>query len=415
MDASNDPGLRCWLTAAAESEFPIQNLPFGMFTTAGDDQPRAGVAISDQIVDLVAVERGGVMSFPTETMLRDNLNELFEFGAGPVRRRVSELLTAGNNELSRVDNRGILSRAAATMHMPFRVGDYVDFCSSEQHATNVGRMFRPNDPPLMPNWKHIPIGYHGRASTVAVSGTPVRRPAGQRLGADGPTFGPSRRLDIELEVGFFTSHPTQLGDTIPIAAAHDHIGGVVLVNDWSARDLQAWEYRPLGPFLGKSFATSVSPWVVTVDALAPYWVEAAPQDPAPLPYLAATPNRALDLQLEVDLNGTVICRTNFKDMYWTMGQQLTHAASNGTAIRSGDLYASGTVSGQQPDQFGSLLELSWNGERSIQLDNGESRTFLEDGDTVTIRGWCEMGHGQRIGFGECIGTVLPAKDDGGGI
>lgn len=415
MDASNDPGLRSWLTAAADSEFPIQNLPFGMFTTADDGRPRAGVAIGDQILDLDAVQRGGVMSFPTETMLRDSLNELFEFGVGPVRRRVSELLTAGNNELSRVANRAIISTAAATMHLPFRVGDYVDFYSSEQHATNVGRMFRPNDPPLLPNWKHIPIGYHGRASTVAVSGTPVRRPVGQRPGADGPTFGPSRRLDIELEVGFFTSRPTEMGETIPITDAHDHIGGVVLVNDWSARDLQAWEYRPLGPFLGKSFATSVSPWVVTMDALGPYWVEAAPQDPEPLPYLAASPNRALDLKLEVELNGTVICRTNFKDMYWTMGQQLTHAASNGTAIRSGDLYASGTVSGQQPDQFGSLLELSWNGERSIELDNGEPRTFLEDGDTVTIRGWCEMGHGQRIGFGECVGTVLPARDDGGEV
>ncbi len=414
MDASNDPGLRSWLTAAAESEFPIQNLPFGMFTTSDDDVSRAGVAIGDQVLDLVAVNGSGVMSFPSESMLRGTLNELFEFGIGPVRQRVSELLTAGNNELSRVPNRGIISRAAATMCMPFTVGDYVDFYSSEQHATNVGRMFRPNDPPLLPNWKHIPIGYHGRASTVAVSGTPVRRPVGQRPGPDGPTFGPSRRLDIELEVGFFTSHPTQLGDTIPIAAAHDHIGGVVLVNDWSARDLQAWEYRPLGPFLGKSFATSISPWVVTMNALAPYWVEAAPQDPDPLPYLAAAPNRALDLQLEVELNGTVICRTNFRDMYWTMAQQLTHAASNGTAIRSGDLYASGTVSGTEPDQFGSLLELSWNGERSIQLDSGEPRTFLEDGDTVTIRGWCEMGHGQRIGFGECVGTILPATSDGGG-
>lgn len=414
MDASNDPGLRSWLTAAADTEFPIQNLPFGMFSTADDEVPRVGVAIGDQILDLVAVGEAGVMSFPSESMLRSSLNELFAFGIEPVRRRASELLTAGNNELGRVGNRGIVSQAAATMHAPFRVGDYVDFYSSEHHATNVGRMFRPNDDPLLPNWKHIPIGYHGRASTVVVSGTPVPRPSGQRPGPDGPTFGPSRKLDIELEVGFFTARPTELGETISVDTAHDHIGGVVLVNDWSARDIQAWEYRPLGPFLGKSFATSVSPWVVTLEALAPFWVEAAPQDPAPLPYLAAAPNRALDMQLEVELNGTVICRNGFKDMYWTMAQQLAHAASNGTAIRTGDLYASGTVSGPEPDQLGSLLELSWNGERPIELGGGEARTFLEDGDTVTIRGWCESGHGPRIGFGECTGTILAATHHGGG-
>ena len=412
-DATNDRALRSWLTVADTSDFPIQNLPFGMFTTHDDPLPRAGVAIGDHIVDLIAVHRSGVMRFPSEEILRGSLNALFEFGAGAVRQRVSELLTAGNKELGWAANRAITAMAGAQMHMPFAVGDYVDFYSSEQHATNVGRMFRPDSPPLLPNWKHIPIGYHGRASTVVPSGTPIRRPRGQRPGPDGPTFGPSTRLDIELEVGFFTSHSTELGATIPVDAAHDFIGGMVLVNDWSARDIQGWEYRPLGPFLGKSFATSISPWVVTMDALAPYWVDATVQEPPPLPYLAAEPNRALDLQLEVELNGTVICRTDFKNMYWTMSQQLAHVASNGTALRAGDLYASGTVSGSEPDQFGSLLELSWNGSKSLDLGNGESRTFLEDGDTVTMRGWCQLDHGPRIGFGECTGMILPAMDDGG--
>ncbi len=407
-DATNDPGLRSWLQVAPESDFPIQNLPFGMFTTAADPVPRAGVAIGDHIVDLTAIHGSGVMRFPSAEMLRGSLNALFEFGIGPVRQRLSELLTQGNNELAAVPNRGIIAVAGATMHLPFAVGDYVDFYSSEQHATNVGRMFRPDDPPLLPNWKHVPIGYHGRASTVIVSGTPLRRPCGQRPGPDGPTFGPSRRLDIELEVGFFTSAPTELGSTVPVDQALGFIGGIVLVNDWSARDIQAWEYRPLGPFLGKSFATSVSPWVVTTEALAPFMVEAPAQDPLPLPYLRPERNLALDLHLQVELNGTVISQARFKEMYWTMAQQLAHAASNGTALRCGDLYASGTVSGSDPASYGSLLELSWNGERPIQLADGNARTFLEDGDTVRIVGWCQGEHGPRIGFGECVGTVLPA-------
>ncbi len=409
-DATNDPALRSWLTVPETSDFPIQNLPFGMFTSHDDPVPRAGVAIGDHIVDLVAVHESGVMRFPSADMLRGSLNELFEFGVGPVRKRLSELLTAGNKELGRAANRAITSMAGARMHMPFSVGDYVDFYSSEQHATNLGRMFRPDDPPLLPNWKHIPIGYHGRASTIVPSGTEVRRPSGQRWGPDGPTFGPSARLDIELEVGFFTSRSTELGTSLPVDAAHDLMAGVVLVNDWSARDIQAWEYQPLGPFLGKSFATSVSPWVVTMEALAPFWVDAPAQDPPPLPYLAAEPNRALDLHLEVEINGVVICRTDFKEMYWTMGQQLAHVASNGTALRSGDLYASGTVSGSGPGRFGSLLELSWNGSQPIDLGNGETRTFLEDGDTVTIRGWCQLDHGPRIGFGECTSTIVPAGE-----
>lgn len=408
IDSSNDPGLRSWLSVDEESDFPIQNLPFGMFTTGEDQVPRAGVAIGSHILDLLAVHRSGVMSFPDEDMLFGSLNGLFRFGVGPVRRRVSELLTAGNKELSNAPNRGIVSMAAATLHMPFAIGDYVDFYSSEQHATNVGRMFRPDDPPLLPNWKHIPIGYHGRSSTIVPSGTGIRRPNGQRPGPDGPTFGPSNKLDIELEVGFFTSHGTELGSAIPIESALDHVGGLVLVNDWSARDIQAWEYRPLGPFLGKSFATTVSPWVVTKEALAPFWVDGPEQQPTPQAYLATDEPRSLDLNLRVELNGTVISETTFRDMYWSIGQQLTHAASNGTAIRTGDLYASGTVSGADPGSYGSLLELSWNGSRPVELAGGETRTFLQDGDTVRLTGWCQGEHGPRIGFGECVGTVLPA-------
>jgi len=412
-DATNDAGLHSWLTVQPACDFPIQNLPFGMFTRQGDPSPRVGVAIGDQILDIWEVHQAGVMRLPSDEMLRGTLNDLFEFGVGPVRRRISELLTAGNNELSRVPNRGLVSRAATKMALPFAIGDYVDFYSSEQHAKNVGRMFRPDDPPLLPNWKHIPIGYHGRASTVVVSGTPIRRPFGQRAGTSGPSFGPTERLDIELEVGFFTSRSTDLGDTVPVAAAFEFIGGLVLVNDWSARDIQAWEYRPLGPFLGKSFATTVSPWVVTMEALEPYWVPAVEQDPAPLPHLAADTSLALDLNLEVELNGKSISRTSFRDMYWTMAQQLAHVASNGTAIRPGDLYASGTVSGSGEDEYGSLLELSWNGTRPLDVGDGIQRTFLEDGDTVGLRGWCQRDHGPRIGFGSCVGTVMPALDNGG--
>jgi fumarylacetoacetase len=294
------------------------------------------------------------------------------------------------------------------MILPIDIGDYVDFYSSIEHATNVGRMFRPDDPPLLPNWRHLPVGYHGRASSILVSGAPVVRPHGQRRGAAGPTFGPSQRLDIELEVGFLTGAANRLGTPLPIGQAEDHIFGICLINDWSARDIQAWEYQPLGPYLGKSFATTMSPWVVTLDALAPYRVAAPYQDPAPLPYLVSDSNAALDLNLEIKLNGDVISRTSFRNMYWTMAQQLAHAASNGTNIRAGDLYGSGTVSGPSRGSLGSLLELSWNATIDIELSDGSTRTFLEDGDTVVLRGWCQAEGYARIGFGECAGTVLPA-------
>ena len=407
MTDTTDPRLTSWLAINDGSDFPIQNLPFGMFTTAGQEPPSAGVAIGDQILDLRALVNADVMTMPAEAVT-GSLNDLFELGIEPVRERVSELLTEGNNELADVANRGLVAQADATMAVPFVVGDYVDFYSSENHARNVGRMFRPSEPPLLPNWKHMPIAYHGRASTVAVSGTPVRRPSGQRNGPDGPTFGPSERLDIELEVGFFTSRGTPVGSVIPISQAEHHIGGVVLVNDWSARDLQAWEYRPLGPFLGKSFLTTVSPWVVTMRALEPFRETAPTQNPTPLPYLVDPDARSLSIDLSIELNGDVIGSTNFRHMYWTMAQQLTHAASNGTAVRTGDLYASGTVSGPERHEYGSLLEMSWNGDELIELSSGESRTFLADGDEVVLRGRCHADGATSIGFGECAGVVLAA-------
>jgi fumarylacetoacetase len=405
----NDPQLESWVAVAQNSDFPIQNLPFGMFTTSLDAEPRVGVAIGEYVLDLVAVAGVGVMNFPSETMLRGSLNELFGFGVSAVRQRVSELLTSGNEELAGVADRGLVGQSEVELVLPFEIGDYVDFYSSEQHARNLGRLFRPDDEPLMPNWKHLPVGYHGRASTVTVSGTPVRRPLGQRAGVDGPTFGPSERLDIELEVGFFTSAATGLGTSVAIDDAESHIGGLVLVNDWSARDLQAWEYRPLGPFLGKSFHTTISPWVVTLDALEPFREPGPVQDPAPLGYLRGGDHRALSIDLSVELNGHRIGGTNFRDMYWTMAQQLTHASSNGTAIQTGDLYASGTVSGAEPGQYGSLIEMSGNAAEPFELPDGTVRTFLANSDSVVLRGTCSAPGAVTIGFGECAGVILPAR------
>jgi fumarylacetoacetase len=402
-----DPDRRSWVDVPADSDFPVQNLPFGVFSSTAHRGTRVGVAIGDQILDLREVQRAGLLHprFRLVESLHDVLGPPAEGRA--IRARAAELLTEGNDELTVLANRGLIPQADATMHLPFTIGDYVDFYSSEEHATNLGRLFRPDDPPLLPNWKHLPVGYHGRASTIVVSGTPIVRPHGQRKPPDGPPiFGPSIRLDIELEVGFLTGPGNGPGRPIPIDRAEESIAGLVLVNDWSARDIQAWEYRPLGPFLGKSFATTISPWVVTLDALAPHRVPASLQDPEPLPYLRIEPNLGIDLQLEVELNGTIVARTNFRHVYWTMAQQLAHAASNGTTVRTGDLYASGTVSGPTRESAGSFLERTWNGTDPMVLDDGTTRTFLEDGDTVILRGWCGGDGSPRIGFGECRGTVV---------
>jgi fumarylacetoacetase len=398
-----------WVHVPAGSDFPLENLPFGMFRRHAIDRPRPGVAIGDRLVDLIALHEAGVMRLRRHEVDATSLNPLLD-RLGPIRTRVGELLAVGNEELLPHAGAVLVDQVDVEMLLPVEVGDYVDFYSSEQHATNVGRLFRPDGDPLLPNWKHIPIGYHGRSSTVVVSGTDIRRPLGQRKARDAaaPTFGPSQRLDIELEVGFVTSRSNDLGAPIPVADAEGHIAGLLLVNDWSARDLQAWEYQPLGPFLGKSFATSVSPWLVTMEALEPYRVEAPRQDPDPLPYLVGPARRAVEIDLEVVLNGTVVARTNFADMYWTMDQQLAHAASNGAVVRPGDVFASGTVSGSEPGSYGSLLELTRGGAEPITLDDGTTRSFLEDGDTVELRGSCGGDDRPRIGFGRCVGTVAPA-------
>ncbi|KFQ85370.1 Fumarylacetoacetase, partial [Phoenicopterus ruber ruber] len=314
--------------------------------------------------------------------------------------------------------RAFVPQASATMHLPARIGDYTDFYSSRQHATNVGIMFRGKENALMPNWLHLPVGYHGRASSVVVSGTPIRRPVGQMRPDNDkpPVFGACKRLDIELEMAFFVGPGNKYGEPIPVSRAQEHIFGMVLMNDWSARDIQKWEYVPLGPFLSKSFGTTISPWVVTMEALMPFVLPNPVQDPKPLPYLQDKEPYTFDIKLFVAIKGegmsmpTTICRSNFKHMYWTMKQQLAHHSVNGCNLRPGDLLASGTISGPEPESFGSMLELSWNGTKEIPLGSGQSRKFLQDGDEIILTGYCQ-GNGFRVGFGQCSGKILPALSD----
>jgi len=405
--------MSSWIEVPEGSDFPLENLPYGVFD-AGHGR-RIGVAIGDRLIDLHSLADAGLVPHAA-TLQAEDLNPFLALGRdawAAVRDRLTDLLSDGSTELQDAASEAIHARDAVTMHLPFTPGDYVDFYSSLQHATNLGRMFRPDSDPLLPNWRHLPVGYHGRASTVVVSGTPIRRPHGQtRMGYDPPVEGPTRALDIELEVGFVTGPGNELGHPIDTDDAGDHIFGLVLVNDWSARDIQRWEYQPLGPFLGKSFATTVSPWVVPLQALAPFMVPGPAQEPEPLPYLRAGGDWGVDLQLEVALGTAtmdepgVVSRTSFADMYWTMAQQLAHVTVNGTRIRPGDLYASGTVSGSEPGTYGSLIELTWGGREPIELSDGSRRTYLEDGDTVVLRGWCERDDVGRVGFGECVGTVV---------
>jgi fumarylacetoacetase len=402
-----------WVEIPAGSDFPLENLPYGVFD-AGSGR-RIGVAIGDQVLDLFALVDVGLL--PHATPLQDvDLNAFMGMGRDvwhEVRMRLIDLLSEGNDEIKATGVDVLHPQRAVTMHLPFAPGDYVDFYSSVGHATNLGKLFRPDSEPLLPNWRHLPVGYHGRASTVVVSGSDVRRPHGQtKPGDEAPVEGPTRALDFELEVGFVAGPSNELGDPIDADDAGDHIFGMVLVNDWSARDIQRWEYVPLGPFLGKSFATSVSPWVIPMEALAPYMVPGPKQQPEPLPYLQTEGDWGVDIQLEVLLASAamadpdVISRTSFAEVYWTMAQQLAHVTVNGTQIRPGDLYASGTVSGSEPGSYGSLIELTWSGRDPIALSDGSERRYLEDGDTVTLRGWCERPGLPRVGFGECIGTVV---------
>lgn len=428
IDETHDPSLRSWVASAQEPtcDFPIQNLPFGVFRRRGGEPARVGVAIGDQILDLAACADAGLLG-PRDwraAVSAGALNVLMAHGrdvARELRVMVSRVLRVGNAAENRAAEL-LVPQADAELLLPVEVGDYTDFYASLHHATNVGSMFRP-DNPLLPNYKYLPIGYHGRASSVVVSGTAVRRPSGQaREDANAPpTFGPSRRLDYELEIGAVVGRGNQLGQAIPITSAEEHLWGLCLLNDWSARDIQAWEYQPLGPFLAKNFATTISPWVVTMDALAPF--RAAPparggDDPAPLPYLADADDQrhgAFDITVEVFLRSSVmrergeppfrVSTGNAASMYWTLAQLLTHHASNGCNLRPGDLLGSGTISGPSPDSRGCLLERTWRGSEPLFLPSGEKRAFLEDGDEVIMRAFSERIGYRRIGFGECAGVV----------
>jgi fumarylacetoacetase len=402
--------MTTWLPVPADSEFGIANLPYGVVEWPGHSRPRVVVPIGDSVLDVAgALERvSGDLAFLVRGPSLDHLLADGPEAWAALRATLVHLLTDDRHR--EVVEPALLRRDQVRPVLPFTVADYVDFYSSEQHATNIGRIFRPDSPPLPPNWKHLPIGYHGRAGTVTVSGTDVVRPHGQRTLPDAatPAYGPSVRLDIEAEVGFVVGTPSVLGTPVSAADWRQHVFGVLLVNDWSARDIQAWEYQPLGPFLGKSFLTSVSPWVVPLAALEDAFVEPPAQDPEPLGYLRPA-GPGLALQLEVRLNGQVISRPPAAGLYWTAAQQLAHLTANGASLRAGDLYASGTVSGDERDQCGSLIELTWNGTEPIELPGGQTRGFLADGDTVTISATAPGPEGSRIGFGEVTGTVVPAR------
>jgi fumarylacetoacetase len=415
-DPTLDPSLTSWVPVPDGSDFPIQNLPFGRFTRMGERTGHVGVAIGNHVLDVHACREAGLLDEIATTADFALLNRLLLRDPGvwrAVRERISELLSDERHRSSVEPH--VLPMEEIRLLRPVHTRDYVDFYSSMEHATNMGRMFRPDQDPLLPNWRWLPVGYHGRAGTLVPSGTPVKRPTGQiRRGDEPPVYEPTRELDFELEMGFVTGFPNRAGEPIPIGRAREHIFGLVLVNDWSARDIQRWEYQPLGPFLAKSFATSISHWVVTLDALEPYRVPAPKQDPPPLPHLRLEDDHGYDVKLEVALASpameqpVTISRTNLRSLYWTIAQQLAHATSNGATAEPGDLFASGTISGPGPGSYGSLIELTWRGERPIQLPDGSTRTFLQNDDTVVMRGWCEAPGRPRIGFGEVRGTVVPS-------
>jgi fumarylacetoacetase len=439
IDDTCDPRLRSWVESAdvAGSDFPIQNLPLGVFRERGSAAPpRIGAAIGDRILDLERCRGGGhLRSLPAEVedaCGAPELNALLALGRealSSLRRRLSELLRADAENAVR-DEALLVRQADAELLLPARIGDYTDFYASLHHATNVGRLFRPESP-LLPNYKHVPIAYHGRASSIVASGTPLLRPCGQVKEPDSPMprFGPTRLLDCELELGFFVARGNELGQPVGIEDAEELLAGAVLVNDWSARDIQAWEYQPLGPFLSKSFATTISPWVVTLDALVPFRRPAPrrqPGDPQPLPYLVSQQDEedgAIEITVELLLSTEAmrregieparLSRASFLDMYWTAAQMVAHHTSNGCNLRPGDLLASGTISGAEAGSEGSLLEITRRGSRPIRLPSGEERTFLADGDEVILRAWCEREGFRRIGFGECRGAILPAPSEGG--
>ncbi len=418
MIKANNPKLRSWVAVPEGSDFPIQNLPFGIFKTPGLS-PRMGVAIGEQVADLQVLAEHGFfddLNIDRSIFARPFLNDFIALGkakTSAVRYRLSQILDSDLEawDASELAPFFLHRQADVQMLLPVKVSDYTDFYSSIEHASNVGTMFRDPANPLLPNWRHLPVAYHGRASSIVVSHTPIRRPKGQTLpsGATQPVFGPTQELDFELEVAFIVGKPTNLGQQISTAEAEDYIFGLVLFNDWSARDIQRWEYQPLGPFLSKNFASTISPWVVTLEALEPFRTTPPKQTPEVLPYLQYEGKKSFDIHLEVALQGQVICRSNFKHLYWNMSQQLAHHTTTGCNMNVGDMLASGTISGTTPDSYGSMLELSWRGTKPIALSDGTTRHFLADHDVVTLRGWCATKK-WRIGFGEATGVILPAEN-----
>ncbi len=419
MINANNPALTSWVEVNKNSDFPIQNLPFGVFSLP-NQKKRVGVAIGEYILDLEkTASLGFFASLPLDSSVfsQEILNPFIELGRPiwrQVRQRISDLLVSSNSELQAFKEQVLVRQSDATMHLPVRITDYTDFYSSIEHATNVGTMFRDPSNALLPNWKHIPVGYHGRASSIVISGTEIRRPNGQTKNDndENPTFGPSRLVDFELEMAFIVGKSTQLGQTVKTNQVDDYIFGFTLFNDWSARDIQKWEYVPLGPFLAKNFGSSMSPWIVTLDALEPFRVEGPVQDVEVLPYLKVEGKNNFDINLQVAIQPegkqeTVVCNSNFKYMYWNVNQQLAHHTSNGCNINVGDLYASGTISGKDKTSYGSMLELTWRGQNPIQMNDGSERKFILDNDTVIMRGWAQNGD-VRIGFGEVSGKILPA-------
>ncbi len=419
---ANDPKRKTWLETPPNTDFPIQNIPFGVFLTR-DDIITIGTRIGDYAIDLGALHQLGYfegIELTDDLFLQDTLNDFISDGQKTwrlVRNRISDIFLIDNASLrdhSEHRKQVLFTMDEVEMQLPVLVGDYTDFYASKEHATNVGSLFRDPENALLPNWLRLPVGYHGRSSSIIPSGTPIRRPFGQtKPGEDGvPGFGPSKLIDFELEMAYITTDANQLGKRVSVKDAKDYIFGLVLFNDWSARDIQAWEYVPLGPFLGKSFASTISPWIVTLDALDGFRVDGPTQDPAPLPYLAQGGRENFDIKLEVAIQPenseeTVVATSNFKYMYWSMAQQLAHHTVNGCNVQSGDMMGSGTISGPTKEEYGSMLELTWRGQNPIKLKDGSQRKFINDNDTVVMRAHCENDE-IRLGFGDCIGKVLPA-------
>ena len=424
MDETHDSKLKSWIEVNKDSDFPIQNIPFGVYSPKEGGELHVATAIGDYVIDLAYLDEAGFFINTdieeTEAFHEPTLNAFMSLGQKAwkeARLIISRLLREDNTSFKDNDELkeiALIPMAETRMEMPVDIGDYTDFYSSREHATNVGTMFRGPDAALMPNWLHLPVGYHGRASSVVLSGTDIVRPKGQTKAVDAkePTFGDSNRMDFELEMGVLIGSGNTLSEPIPVDEAENHVFGFTLVNDWSARDIQTWEYIPLGPFLAKNFATSISPWIITMEALEPFKCKSPKQDPKPFDYLNNKKNCNYDINLEIHLKAEnmseshIISKTNYNYLYWNMAQQIAHHTITGCNLRTGDLLASGTISGPEKDSRGSMLELSWNGKEPISLPNGEKRTFLEDGDIVTLKGWCE-GKGYRIGFGECKGSILP--------